>query len=359
MTKSSEENNPFPRRRSRTIGCLLGGAAGDALGAPVELSRFDEICRRFGNTGITRFEPAYGRKGAITDDTQMALFTAEGLILSTVRSDYAGEGQVITAVYHAYLRWLCTQDHRQQRPLIHAHGTCAVIDGMLAGHGELFSQRLPDPACLAALGSGVMGTMGHPINRDRGCGGLTRSAPIGLAYADSEKSFGLGCAAAALTHGHPDATLPAGFLAALISRIAGGEPLPGAMADAIQILKMQRHHEACLRAIEAAAQLSCSRLTAPKSIETLGAGRAAHETLAIGLYCALAAGEDFHQALLMAVNHSGKSDSTATVAGTILGAYHGVEVIPAPWLAELELMAVIEEVATDLYDHFHQRSSKV
>jgi ADP-ribosylglycohydrolase len=357
MTLSSENNTPSPTRRSRTIGCLLGGAVGDALGAPVELSSLDDIYRRFGNTGITRFEPAYGRKGAITDDTQMVLFTAEGLILSTVRSDYAGDDQVITAVYHANLRWLCTQDNLKQRPLIHAHGTCAVIDGVLAGHRELFSQRSPDPACLAALGSGVMGTINQPINRERGCGGLTRSAPIGLAYADSEKSFNLGCAAAALTHGHPDAYLSAGFLAALISRIAGGETLAGAMADAVRILKRHHHHEACLRAIEAAGQLSRSREDLSESIETVAAGRAAHETLAIGLYCALAAGENFQEALMAAVNHSGKSDSTAAVAGSILGAYHGVEVIPAPWLAELELKVVTEEVATDLYDHVYEKSS--
>jgi ADP-ribosylglycohydrolase len=287
----------------------------------------------------------------------MALFTAEGLILSAVRTDYAGEDQVITAIYHAYLRWLCTQDNRRQRQLIHAHGTCAVIDGMLAGHRELFSQRSPDPACLVALGSGVMGTLDRPINQSGGCGCLSRTAPIGLAYTDSEKCFSLGCASAALTHGHPNGYLSAGLLAALISRIVGGETLSDAMAEATRILKKHHHHEVCLRSIEAAVQLSCSRKDYPQSIDALGTGWEAHESLAIGLYCALTAGDDFRQALMMAVNHSGKSDSTATVAGTILGAYHGIEAIPAMWLAELELKAVVEEVATDLYAHVCERPS--
>jgi ADP-ribosylglycohydrolase len=287
----------------------------------------------------------------------MALFTAEGLILSAVRAEYAGEGQVITAIYHAYLRWLYTQDKRRQRQLIHAHGTCAVVDGILAGHRELFAQRAPDSACLTALASGVMGTVDRPINQISGCGGLSRAAPIGLAFADDEKSFSLGCAAAALTHGHPHGYLPAGFLAALISRVVAGEPVSAAMADAVRILKKHRHHEACLRSIEAAARLSCSDKDGSTSIKALGDGWEAREALAIGLYCALAAGDDFRQALKTAGNHAGKCDTTAAVAGTILGARHGVGAIPAAWLAELEMKALIEEVAVDLHEHVCGKSS--
>ncbi len=66
-------------------GCLLGGAVGDALGAPVEFMTLEEIIGQFGPGGIDKFVRAYGKVGAITDDTQMALFTAEGLILSKTR----------------------------------------------------------------------------------------------------------------------------------------------------------------------------------------------------------------------------------------------------------------------------------
>jgi ADP-ribosylglycohydrolase len=69
----------------RALGCILGGAAGDALGAPVEFMKRSEILARFGPQGIRDFAPAYGRIGAITDDTQMTLFTAEGLIRAWVR----------------------------------------------------------------------------------------------------------------------------------------------------------------------------------------------------------------------------------------------------------------------------------
>ena len=72
--------NELPSLTSRCRGCLLGGAVGDALGAPVEFMRHSQIVARFGPGGVRDFAPAYGRTGAITDDTQMSLFTAEGLL---------------------------------------------------------------------------------------------------------------------------------------------------------------------------------------------------------------------------------------------------------------------------------------
>ena len=61
-------------------GCLLGGAIGDALGYPIEFNRsIDAIKNKYGKSGINRFELQDG-KARISDDTQMTLFTANGLI---------------------------------------------------------------------------------------------------------------------------------------------------------------------------------------------------------------------------------------------------------------------------------------
>lgn len=72
-------------RIDRIKGCLLGGAVGDALGAPVEFLEWAAIRNTFGAQGIVDYAPAYGRLGAITDNTQMMLFTAEGLLRAYVR----------------------------------------------------------------------------------------------------------------------------------------------------------------------------------------------------------------------------------------------------------------------------------
>ena len=330
---------------------MLGGAVGDALGAPVEFLDLAEIRRRHGHSGIVGLEAVYGRKGAITDDTQMTLFTAEGLILSRVRPEY-GHGGQRTAIYHAYLRWPFTQDAHRQEQLVNAHGTCAVIDGILTGHRALFSQRAPGNTCLSALRSGKMGSMDQPINDSKGCGGLMRVAPIGMAYPDAEQSFQLGCASAAITHGHPTGYLCAGFLAALISRMASGESILGALPDASRILTTYKDHDECLKAVEGAVELSHISNPAPEVIEHLGKGWVADEALAIGLYCALVAGDDFRRGVLLAVNHSGDSDSTGAVTGNIMGAQYGTGSIPSEWLCDLEMKDVIEEVAADVYDQF-------
>ena len=345
----------MPSRRSRTVGCLLGGAVGDALGAPVEFLAIEEIRRRYGPAGVTRFEPAYGRRGAITDDTQMTLFTAEGLILSRVRSEYAHGGLATQAVYHACLRWLFTQDLQGQSGLIRTHGSCAVVDGMLTGHRELFARRAPGQSCLSALRSGRMGTLDQPVNDSKGGGGVMRVAPVGLVSADAQKAFRLGCDAAAITHGHPTGYLAAGFLCALVSRLTAGDPIDAAVSEARRILVTYEGHDECRQAVDLAVALSGHGKPSPQAVETLGAGRTAGEALAIGLYAALAAGRDFRQGVLLAVNHSGDSDSTGSIAGQIMATRYGVEVIPDDWLAGLELKDVIVEVATDLLDQFTGR----
>jgi ADP-ribosylglycohydrolase len=76
--------------KDRILGCLLGGACGDALGAPVEFLKDQQIRDKYGSEGIRDFDNAYGSIGAITDDTQMSLFTVEGIIRAWVRQQGTG-----------------------------------------------------------------------------------------------------------------------------------------------------------------------------------------------------------------------------------------------------------------------------
>ena len=87
-------------------------------------------------------------------------------------------------------------------------------------------------------------------------------------------------------------------------------------------------------------------------MESLGAGWVAEEALAISVYCALVA-PDLASALLLAVNHSGDSDSTGAITGHLRGVAEGEAAIPSAWVAGLELREVVEAVADDLADAFH------
>ncbi|MEE9913213.1 MAG: ADP-ribosylglycohydrolase family protein [Deltaproteobacteria bacterium] len=339
-------------------GCLLGGAVGDALGAAVEFDSIGTIRRQYGENGIENYAPCYGRKGAITDDTQMTLFTAEGLLRVYCRQSHRGIPAVYPSMLHrAYLRWLTTQDAKSA----HDHFNIAQ-DGWLLSVGDLHHRRAPGNTCLSALQSAKMGAPDNPINSSKGCGGVMRAAPVGLFAAKALQSagchdtewqeiFDLGCQAAAITHGHPSGYLPAGCLATIIYGIISGLTIEESIIETLPILKKAKGHEQTLDAIMLAMAFWKNKTVkpGPETIEKMGGGWVGEEALAISLYCALAAEGNIEKGICLAVNHSGDSDSTGSIAGNILGALQGKTAIPGHWLAELELKDVIEEVAGDLF----------
>ena len=93
----------------RISGCLLGGACGDALGAPVEFNSLHEIHQSYGPHGIRQFSEVYGRVGDITDDTQLTLFTAEGLAEAFEAQNPPDNKAILKSVHEALYRWRATQ----------------------------------------------------------------------------------------------------------------------------------------------------------------------------------------------------------------------------------------------------------
>lgn len=322
---------------SRFAGCLLGGAVGDALGGAVEFQSLEAIRRQFGPGGITEYAPAYGRLGAITDDTQMTLFTAEGLIRAFLRSDTRGVCNPIGVVHHAYVRWLATQGERSE-----AFADSGEHDGWLYRQRGLHARRAPGNTCLSALrGDGSELRAG---NDSKGCGGVMRVAPVGLV---ADRPFQMGCEVAAITHGHPTGYLAAGFLAHTVGELVKGTDLPAAIGSAQHELAEHPRHEECAAAVARAVEAAADGEPTAEAVERLGQGWIAEEALAISLYCALQA-RDFAHGVALAVNHGGDSDSTGAITGNLLGAWWGKEAIPAWFLADLELREVIEQVALDM-----------
>ncbi|MCW5978577.1 MAG: ADP-ribosylglycohydrolase family protein [Bryobacteraceae bacterium] len=334
-------------------GCLLGGAVGDALGAAIEFQSLDEIRSRYGPAGLTDYAAAHsggdsGAKGGITDDTQMTLFTAEGLLRAYCRGMQRGFVDPLSVIHHAYIRWLHTQGFRSRSPF-----DAAVDDGWLITLQALHSPRAPGSTCLSALQSGVMGTIAAPLNSSKGCGGVMRIAPVGLFW-EGAQAFDMGCEIAAITHGHPSGYLSAGYLACVIAGIIAGESIRGSIDAALPLLAGRENREECWRAITDAVRLADDESVAPAAevVERLGQGWVAEEALAISLYCALVARGDFSRGVLLAVNHSGDSDSTGAITGNILGALLGTIGVPSTWLEELELREEIASLAGDLLTRF-------
>ena len=97
---------------NRYRGCLIGGAAGDALGYPVEFMKYSEIKKRFGSDGITEYVLDKGL-ARISDDTQMTLFTATGILHGETRGCIRGiMGDPWSYVWLSYKDWYRTQTEK-------------------------------------------------------------------------------------------------------------------------------------------------------------------------------------------------------------------------------------------------------
>jgi ADP-ribosylglycohydrolase len=337
---------------------MLAGAIGDALGGPIEFNGIDNIRKWFGPDGVTDYNQEYGGRGRITDDTQMALFTLEGLIRAHVAERRGAETDVTTVLQHAYQRWY----HTQNQPWDRCGGVFAQRspkpDGWLITNPGLFALRSPGKTCMSALRtfatSGKPGTVDHRVNDSKGCGGVMRAAPAAVWSDDPAEVFSLAVTSAALTHSHPSGYLSAGVLAVIVSELYDGTELPNAILVARDQLTRWDDHQEQLAILDRAVDLAARKPDPETIADQLGGGWVGEEALAIGVCAALAA-DDMAGGLLMAVNHSGDSDSTGSICGNILGAATGIDAIPPAWLAELELREVIERLSLDAVIEFGPR----
>jgi ADP-ribosyl-[dinitrogen reductase] hydrolase len=122
---------------------LLGGAIDDSLGADIEFMNLDEIRAAFPD-GVNRLSgDQVGKPGWFTDDTQMTLFTAEGLVLYHALQSVNGYASCPQVVHQALRRWLATQD---EQPVLQATTASGLISDP-----RIWYQAAPGMTCLQAL----------------------------------------------------------------------------------------------------------------------------------------------------------------------------------------------------------------
>lgn len=335
-------------------GCLIGGAAGDALGYAVEFLDEGSIFQRYGKSGITKYDLA-DRVAQISDDTQMTLFTANALLLGTTRGMTRGiMGKYSSYAGLCYKDWFRTQT--EEYPVDHKNPYAYT---WLVNIPEFFHRRAPGNTCLSAIYAGSNGTIEEPINNSKGCGGVMRVAPVGLYLEPGRRSDEeldrIGAEIAAVTHGHELGYIPAATLTHIIRRVAHEEAnMEDAVASALEttksLFKGATELPYYLDLMNKAIALTKENMDDLDAIHVLGQGWVAEETLAIAVYCALKYPDDFDKALIASVNHEGDSDSTGAVTGNIVGARVGLTGIPSKYKENLELYDTIIEIADDLYN---------
>ncbi|MDP4178887.1 MAG: ADP-ribosylglycohydrolase family protein [Bacillota bacterium] len=346
------------RLREKFIGCLLGGSIGDALGYPIEFFNINEIYNKYGVNGIEDLEVnRFSSNAHISDDTQMTLFTIEGILNFENKRKNGEDISISKCIFYSYERWLHTQGYPISKEYEHL---IEDVNSPLFQYKELFSQKSPGNSCITALirtKNNKFGTMANHINKSKGCGGVMRAAPAGLYFVNRNKdSFNLGCELAAITHGHPTGYLCAGAFASIISDLCSFLPIEDAVNNAIRLLEyVEKNKKETITALKKAVSLAKDGNPSPEKLSQLGEGWIGEEALSIAVYCALSYPEDFEKALKLSVNHSGDSDSTGAVCGNIMGAKLGLKSIPNQWIEKLQLTDLIKEMAEKLYSNVMSR----
>ena len=337
-------------RRERVLGCFLGGAVGDALGAPLEFRNTKDIFELFGPKGLRDFIPWHAEPGAITDDTQLLLFTAEALLRTRVMAHGYKTYYPPTIIRNAYRRWLMTQRHIGPAP-----DHLETARGWLLDVPELWAERSPDKVSLVSLKKKVLGTPEEAINDGKGFGAIARVAPAGMFMQDD--AFRLGAEVAAITHGGYTANCSAGYFAVIIFHLMHGttirEGIEGAIRRSAPILGQGETMRTVQYAVRRADEVRFAGIDPSwRDVEEFGEGKLAHEALAISVFCAMShpepSRESFEKAVALAVNHNGNSDTLGALTGQLLGAMHGPDIIPPRWLEQLELRDVITQMAEDV-----------
>ena len=320
-------------------GCMLGGAVGDALGAPIEFMSKSAIQQKYNKDGVQDYVEFNDGTGAITDDTQMALFTAEGILRAYVRGHEKGICHVPSVVNGSYQRWLKTQGYPSKASDEY------LASGWLIQEQLLFSSRAPGMTCLSGLSQNTL----HAVNDSKGCGTVMRMAPAGLFY-DPATAYELGCEFSAITHGHPTGITAGGAFAILIACLRRGKTLNESLDLVEEKLQNSTHFDTS----ETLAAIRKARTA--RNIAELGEGWVAEEALAIGIYCALHHTWNFKAGVLEAINIAGDSDSTGSIAGNILGVLNGENAIPEKWRKNLREYKIVSQIADDLSVQFEASS---
>lgn len=328
-------------------GCLLGMAVGDAMGAAVDGKSYRQICETYGPAGLLGYDCVNGL-AEITSYTQVALFTCNGMLLSVAKG-HTGNTAYMRQITTGLKEWARVQ-HLPGDPILRHCWLCKVP--------QVRKRRCMDPRTLDALTRDVLGTPKKPANQGAGPGTLTAAVPAGLFFHPERMAFQdigqLGACIVALTHGDPMAFLSGAVLAYAIAGIVQAPEcsMEEQILQAAQAVTAQFPISQALRlqmliqnAITLSGQPEIPNWQAMERLEC----QTAAQVLAGAVYAVLASGGDFDMAMIIAVNHSGKSAGVGAVTGALLGAKMGENSLPEFYLECLEGADTIGEIAMDLY----------
>ena len=337
------------QKKDALAGALLGLAIGDALGSSVDKKSWPEICESYGPNGLMGFDLTNG-SAEVTSYTQLALFTANALLLAITRGHTE---QFSRHLVLAVREWYKSQQFRsnpEQTRCWVAQVSC------------LRRRLCMDTQILDALSREMLGTPEKPVFRGYSPSMLTAALAVGLCYdpqrITENQLMRLGTEAVAFTHGRPEVMLSGAFVALCMARfLQEPEANPAVLFEKCleqvcnkytELWPEQTQHFDTL--IRKALSLTRDPELTPLAAMTVLECADADAAVAGAVYAVSIHPANFDEAMIVSVNHSGRSGAVGALAGAFLGARLGGQALPDFYLESLECAPYLRELAQDLQD---------
>ncbi len=334
-------------RLSFSRGCLLGMAIGDAMGSTVDKKSWEDISLAYGPNGLLGYD-LQDDYAEVSSYTQLAAFTANGLLLGATRAHADAYPKYIAL---SQREWAKSQQFRLSPEKTY----CWV-----AQVPSLRRRNCMDTHMLESLNRDTTGTCAAPVNAAFSPGALTCAVAVGLFFdpirMDVSQLGILGAEAVAVSHGAPEAFLSGAVIAYAVAGILYSPEHTLAeqftqAASAVQNQLGKQHPQAMQKIsafLEKALTLTKDPELTPLAAMTILGCTSAAECLAGALYASIMHEKNFDEGMITSVNHSGRSAAVGALTGAFLGARLGAEALPEFYLESLQQTSLLTELAEDL-----------
>lgn len=290
----------------RFVGCMVGSAIGDALGAS-----FEGLWRpRLEGTSF---------QGRWTDDTHMMIGLTESL---TTNKEFDGE----------HMAWTFVRNWEKEPWRGYGPGPPRVFQMMKSG--------VPCNEAAKRLYGGT-GSFGN--------GAAMRVAPVGLLYYDDPKKLReLAYKSAEITHTHELGKEGAAIQAYAVALALLTETHKLKPKDFLQRITGFTSNEVYREKLEKARDL-LEVQDKRRVSRSLGTTVEAFNSVPTAIYSFAKNNQNYVEAVQYAVSLGGDTDTIGAMTGAIAGAHHGEEGLPSRWKQKLEKVEYIKGLAQELW----------
>jgi poly(ADP-ribose) glycohydrolase ARH3 len=299
--------------KAKYIGAMVGSALGDAIG---------ELAFQCPEQEPLKILISRTAELVYTDDTAMAIGVAESLLEKRgINQQHLGE---------TFSRNFFREPWRG-----YASGPPAIFSRVRT-HGLSYVEA----AKALFDGSGSFGN-----------GAAMRIGPVGLFSHRTKSLYDEACASAEVTHAHPVGKDGAAVLAVAIAQALKLNPEEKfGSSDFLSSLVLLARTPEIRKKIKSIQTLLAEQAPPHVAVDRLGRSVAVDESMPFALYSFLLFPESFEACLFCAVLNGGDRDTLGAMAGTLSGAYLGIEAIPNAWRRKLENRKIIEHLASSLWE---------